>query len=172
MAIERPVMVAVVSDTHGFICPEVLEVVARCDMVVHAGDIMGEHILAALQARASRVVAVAGNNDIPAVWADEEEATVQALPAVAQLELPGGLLAVEHGHQHGWASPDHESLRAAHPNAKMIVYGHTHKRLVDKSKSPWVINPGAAGEIRNNGGPSCLILHASSEDWEIEAFRF
>ena len=30
----------------------------------------------------------------------------------------------------------------------------------------------AAGRIRNHGGPSCLVLHASPDSWEIEAFRF
>lgn len=172
MAIERPVTVALVSDTHGFICPEVLAVAGRCDIVVHAGDICGQHILDALRERASRVVAVAGNNDLPSLWADEERDTVEALPRSAQVELPGGLLAVEHGHEHGWARPDHCSLRAAHPRARMVVYGHTHVRVVDKSATPWVVNPGAAGETRTNGGPSCLVIHASSEDWEIEPFRF
>lgn len=143
-----------------------------CDVVVHAGDICGKHILDALHARCSRVVAVAGNNDLPALWAEEEKETVRSLPRTAELELPGGVLAVEHGHEHGWATPNIQGLRAAHPGVKMIVYGHTHKRMVDRSEDPWVVNPGAAGNIRNHGGPSCLVVHASSEHWEIEAFRF
>ena len=44
--------------------------------------------------------------------------------------------------------------------------------MVDKTEEPWIVNPGAAGQVRNNGGPSCLVVHASSERWEIEAFRF
>lgn len=172
MAIERPVKVALVSDTHKWICPQVLEVVADCDMVVHAGDIMGKHILDDLHARVDRVIAVAGNNDRPEVWAEDERETVSALPRTARLELPGGVMAVEHGHAHGWADPDLDSLRAAHPDVKMILYGHTHHRMVDKSQDPWVVNPGAAGRTRNYGGPSCLVLHASSEHWEIEPFKF
>lgn len=172
MVIERPVTVALVSDTHGYICPQVLSVVGDCDMVVHAGDICGKHILDDLHRNSECVIAVAGNNDLPDRWADEERATVVALPRTAEVELPGGRLVVEHGHAHGWASPDHASLRAAHPGVKMIVYGHTHKRMVDKSVDPWIVNPGAAGNTRNNGGPSCLVVHASSEHWEIEAFRF
>jgi putative phosphoesterase len=172
MAIERTVTVALVSDTHGFISPEVLAVVARCDKVVHAGDICGGHILDALSCNNDHVIAVAGNNDLPDLWAEEDRTAVEALPRTAELVLPGGLLSVEHGHRHGWAKPDHARLRAAHPGAKMIVYGHTHHRMVDKSEKPWIVNPGAAGKTRNNGGPSCLVVHASSEDWEIEPFRF
>ncbi len=172
MTIERAVTVALVSDTHGYIYPEVLAVVARSDRVVHAGDICGRHILEALHQNNGHVIAVAGNNDLPECWPEAEREAVIGLPRIAELELPGGLLAVEHGHEHGWASPDLAGLRAAHPHAKMIVYGHTHHRMVDKSQDPWVVNPGAAGKTRNNGGPSCLVVHASSEHWEIEAFRF
>lgn len=172
MATERPVTVALVSDTHGHISPEVLAVVARCDKVVHAGDICGRHILEALRQHNDHVTAVAGNNDVPERWPEAERDTVIALPRIAELELPGGVLSVEHGHEHGWANPDHAGLRAAHPRAKMIVYGHTHQRMVDKSEDPWIVNPGAAGQVRNYGGPSCLVVHASTEHWELEAFRF
>ena len=51
MAIERTVTVALVSDTHGYICPQVLSMVGKCDYVVHAGDICGKHILDDLHAR-------------------------------------------------------------------------------------------------------------------------
>jgi putative phosphoesterase len=172
MTIERPVTVALVSDTHGYIYPEILSVVARCDRVVHAGDVCGKHILDALHEVNDDVVAVAGNNDLPERWPEDERDTVIALPRIAELQLPGGQLSVEHGHEHGWATPDLVGLRAAHPRAKAVVYGHTHHRMVDKSDSPWILNPGAAGKVRNNGGPSCLVIHASSEHWEIEAFRF
>ncbi len=172
MAIERTTTVALVSDTHGYICPGVLSVVEKCDFVVHAGDICGKRVLDALHGRNDRVIAVAGNNDLPALWSEDEQETVEGLPRTAELRLPGGLLAVEHGHEHGWADPDLDSLRAAHPGAKAVVYGHTHKRLVDKSGDPWILNPGAAGKVRNHGGPSCLVIHASTGAWEIEAFRF
>ena len=172
MAIELPVRVALVSDTHGYICPQVLSVVGSYDMVVHAGDICGGHILKALHEHNGKVIAVAGNNDLPALWPDEEQDAVNALPRTAELELPGGVLAVEHGHEHGWASPDHEKLRAAHPEARMIVYGHTHHRVFDQSASPWVVNPGAAGETRTNGGPSCFVLEASQNSWGIPGVRF
>jgi hypothetical protein len=31
------------------------------------------------------------------------------------LELLGGTLAVEHGHEHGWKTPSHKSLRQTYP---------------------------------------------------------
>jgi len=166
------ISVAIVSDTHGYLSKDVAEVVARCDMVIHAGDVCGKNVLDCLHASSNQVVAVRGNNDLPHLWDSNESDAVNSLPRVAELQLPGGILAVEHGHEHGFHTPDHEKLRQAHPQARVVIYGHTHKRVIDRSQTPWVVNPGAAGKIRNNGGPSCLVLHASLDGWEFESFQF
>jgi len=166
------VRVAILSDTHGHVCPNVLQVVETCDMAVHAGDIGSSRVLDVLQAAAGSVHAVRGNNDVPGLWANEELSVLNVLPRVAQLQLPGGSLKVEHGHVHGHSSPDLGRLRAAHPDARVIVYGHTHRLLVDREAEPWVLNPGAAGRIRNQGGPSCLVLVASTDSWRVEKFKF
>jgi predicted phosphodiesterase len=91
---------------------------------------------------------------------------------VARLDLPGGIVKVEHGHEHDWRRPEHDDLRTAHPEARMVVYGHTHRKVIDDFHRPWVVNPGAAGDTRNHGGPSCLILHASRNSWHIDSYRF
>ena len=59
-----------------------------------------------------------------------------------------------------------------HPNARAIVYGHTHTMVVDDDAHPVVMNPGAAGETRTRGGSSCLVLTASESNWHVEKFRF
>lgn len=164
--------VAIVSDTHAFLSPEVATVVDGCSIVVHAGDIGSKEVLERLHAGTATVIAVCGNNDLQHLWAADEADVVNQLPRVAELQLPGGILVVEHGHAHGFSAPDHAKLRRAHPQAKIIIYGHTHKRVIDKSATPWVVNPGAAGQTRNHGGPSCLVLHASHRAWEFEAFQF
>jgi putative phosphoesterase len=166
------VRVAIVSDTHGQICPDVEAVVARCDVAVHAGDIGSSKVLDRLRSSAGRVVAVRGNNDVPGLWAGDELEVLDTVPRVAELQLPGGKLLVEHGHIHGPTSPDLGKLRAAPPGARAIVYGHTHRQLVDRTADPWVLNPGAAGRIRNHGGPSCLVLHAREDSWDVEVFKF
>jgi predicted phosphodiesterase len=43
----------------------------------------------------------------------------------------------------------------------VIVYGHTHKQLVQKIGDTLVINPGAAGARRFNLKPSVAILTIS-----------
>ncbi|MEF8793144.1 metallophosphoesterase family protein [Thiohalorhabdus sp.] len=164
--------VAILSDTHGHLDPRIAETIAGTDYAIHAGDIMGAEILEALRARTGEVVAVAGNNDQPGIWPDGAEEVVRTLPRIAHLHLPGGTLAVEHGHYHGHTKPDHGSLRDTHAGSRLVVYGHTHRVCDDCDADPRVVNPGAAGRTRTHGAPSCLILHAGSDEWVLETFRF
>lgn len=167
-----PVRIAIISDTHGIIDPNIMEVVKSCDRVIHAGDICGAHVLEQLAAIHQDVTAVAGNNDASGLWPVEETHVVTALPQIAEIKLPGGSIKIEHGHRHGMHQPCHDSLRHNHPDARLIIYGHTHTMLVDKDQTPWVANPGAAGHTRTRGGSSCLVLTANDSDWELEMIRF
>lgn len=168
----QQISVAIVSDTHAYLHPEVAKLVRQCDIAIHAGDICDAAILDALQPKSGQVIAVAGNNDYAAAWPAHQLERVKALPQVASLNLPGGMIAIEHGHIHDMSSPDHEDLRLAHPDARMVVYGHTHRKVIDDFKLPWVVNPGAAGATRTRGGASCLVLIANEALWKIESYRF
>ncbi len=165
--IEKVTTVAVVSDTHAYLDPRIAEIVADCDYAVHAGDICGVNVIQEMKPKLGQVLAVAGNNDPYCHFSDDE------LPENIRFEIANGIIAVEHGHKHGALQPSHESMRKAHPNAKIVVYGHTHKQVIDKDALPWVINPGAAGKTRTHGGPSCLVLECSTaKEWNIQVHRF
>lgn len=165
--------IAIISDTHTVLDERIAEVIKECDIAIHAGDICCGSVLEKMHPKLGHIFAVTGNNDNMMVWHEDHKDVVENLPDVAELSLPGGILAVEHGHVHGHHQPSHESLRKTHPHARVIVYGHTHKQICDQDEKPWVINPGAAGATRTRGGPSCLILTASAaEEWAIEALRF
>lgn len=71
------VRIAVISDTHGVLRPEVRQAVEGCDCIFHGGDIGDESILAELR-KIAAVYAVYGNNDT-GPWAEElgRELTVQ-----------------------------------------------------------------------------------------------
>jgi putative phosphoesterase len=164
------VTVGILSDSHGFLDPRIAEAVNQCDYIVHAGDIFNAQVLEQLKPK-KKLVAVAGNNDFPAFWKTEEAEIVNALPKINKLELPGGLLIVEHGHRLG-NHPEHDQFRWDHSEARLIVYGHTHHRVIDQKAEPWVVNPGASGEVRTHGGPSCLVLQASEDEWKIDTVLF
>ena len=169
---DQATTVAIISDTHTVLDPRIAEVISHSDIAIHAGDIGNASVLVAMRPRSGRVIMVTGNNDHPIFWPADEIDILESISEIAHIELPGGCVAIEHGHEHDSSAPNHESLRASHPDAKLVVYGHTHHQVIDDSSSPWVVNPGAAGAIRTHGGPSYLLLTASIQDWKIEAFKF
>lgn len=171
MVVRSPLRVALLSDTHGTLDARVAAEVAACDYAVHAGDVGNAGVIAALQPRRG-VVAVRGNNDTAAKWPGEDEEVLVSLPTTCCLALPGGPLAVVHGHRAGTADRRHSRLRQQFPDARAVVYGHSHRLVCDQDALPWVLNPGAAGRARTFGGPSCLILLATPRVWQIEIRRF
>jgi len=167
--------IAIISDTHSDIDESVIEFVKTCDIAIHAGDIGNMDVLKAMQPKTSHVIAVSGNNDKPYLWEVKDWHVVRNLPQTVQLKLPGGVLTIEHGHEHDMKKPCHDDLRNTHEQSRMIVYGHTHKQVIDDSHdSICVVNPGAAGYTRTHGGSACLklIVDKASDDWKLEAFRF
>lgn len=152
--------IALIADTHGALDERIADGVRDADLLVHAGDV-GNGIAAAVESLAAQQVIVHGNND-PAdtVW-----------PQSRQLDLPGGELAVIHGHQ--WPSKGrHRKLREAFPGARAVVCGHSHRRVVDDAATPWILNPGAAGRTRAYGGPGYISIIAGAGEWQIQIHRF
>ncbi len=162
--------VALVADSHGRVLPEVLAGLVGVDLIVHAGDVGGAQVLKALEAVAP-VLAVSGNNDLPTRWPAAERARLAALPASAVLRLTGGLLAVEHGHRFAAVATRHARLRAVHADARWVLYGHSHRCVVDADATPWVLNPGACGAARAYGGAGWLELRRVGRDWRVWSSR-
>lgn len=167
-----PTRVCILSDTHGALDPRIAALAARCDLVVHGGDVGNAAVLHLLRGERDALVAVRGNNDLPTKWPAADVAVLAALPEQAELALPGGRLVIEHGHQVNPAARRHALLRQRHPAARAVVYGHSHRLVCDLVAAPWVLNPGAAGRSRTFGGPSCLLLHAGPRVWRVEPRRF
>jgi hypothetical protein len=168
----RAVRVAILSDTHGHLNPGVLAETRRCQHIVHAGDVCGAEVLRALAAGEARVLAVRGNNDTPARWGHGDAALLEGLPEEGRIELPGGSLVVVHGDRYGPARTRHARLRRHYAGARAVVYGHSHRHVLDLAGPPWVLNPGAAGRTRTFGGPSLILLEASTAGWSLELRQF
>ena len=168
---QTPTRVALLADTHGFLDNRVADCVAECDVAVHAGDIGGADILFALQPR-DTVIAIRGNNDDAAHWADGEEDILATLPTEAVLDLPGGRLKVVHGDDGGSLEQRHRRYRRQYSDCRAVVYGHSHRQLTDQTALPWLLNPGAAGRTRTYGGPGCMILVCGEESWALETRQF
>lgn len=161
--------IALLSDSHGLLVPALLDRLqaATPDLLVHAGDLGARAVMRALRGIAP-LYAVAGNNDTARQWPAGEAALCAALPEVFSLSLAGGALVVIHGHQFPAVATRHARLRARFPEARCIVYGHSHRRCIDSGTQPWVVNPGASGRARAFDGAGGLLLTVSSETWRIE----
>lgn len=138
----------VISDTHGVLRPQVFEVFREVDHILHGGDIGNWDLIVELQTIAP-VTAVYGNSDGFDIRAK--------VPQVAEVELEGFPIVVTHGDQFG--SPTPAKLHEAFPRAEILVYGHSHRPLLELlDKTVTVMNPGGAGAPRFSIPPSVGLL--------------
>jgi hypothetical protein len=149
-------VVGLISDTHSLVRPGVFERLVGVELILHAGDVGGSRVLDQLRTIAP-VRAVYGNTDTPGDPLLE-----------ARLDLMLGSVTVHVSHGHELGSPTPARLLEIY-DANVIVYGHTHKALVDRSSGRLVINPGAAGPRRFNLKPSVarLTIDGARADVEI-----
>jgi uncharacterized protein len=148
-------VIGLISDTHGLLRYGVHHALAGVELILHAGDVGGPEILDELVTIAP-LLAVHGNTDPAGVPGLEREVTVAV----------GGITVhVSHGHELG--SPTPAALLAAYPQ-DVLVYGHTHKALVERHGSRLVVNPGAAGPRRFHLRPSVARLTIANGTAEVE----
>jgi uncharacterized protein len=136
---------------------QVWEEVDRADVVFHAGDWVEEPLLDELEARASRLVAVYGNNDGPGLR--------RRLPEVAEVDLEGLRFAVVH--ETGAAQGRERRCAERFPDTDVLVFGHSH--------IPWdttastglrLLNPGSPTDRRRQ--PNCTYLTVTVWDGRLE----
>jgi uncharacterized protein len=139
------VIIGLISDTHGLLRPQVHDALAGVELIFHAGDVGSDEILQELSLIAP-LRAVAGNCDDPAAL---------RVPLSLDVTIDGVTLHVSHGHELGVPRP--AQLFDAYP-ADVIVYGHTHRPLIDRRDTRLVVNPGAAGPRRFDLRPSVARL--------------
>jgi len=126
-------VVGLISDTHGLLRPEALDMLRGSDLVVHAGDIGDPEILAEL-ARLAPVTAVRGNVD-KAAWA-------RSLPETDVLKVGElAFLYVLH-------NIEDLDLDPAAAGFQAVVSGHSHKAGFRWKNGVLYINPGSAGPRR------------------------
>ena len=122
----------VLSDTHGLLRPEVLPALEGVDAILHAGDVGHISILEALRAIAP-VYAIAGNVDI--------QGPTSALPRNEAFEIGGHFLYMLHVLEELDIHPKASGISA-------VIYGHSHKPLIEYRHGVLFLNPGSCGPRR------------------------
>jgi putative phosphoesterase len=137
------VLVAVIADTHmprgSRRLPEpCVERLRAADLIIHAGDLTGLPLLHELRGY-GEVAAVHGNAD--------DEQLRRVLPERLELDLDGARVAVIH--DGGRRERRLERLRRSFPDARAVVFGHSHLPLHETSNDGFqIFNPGSPTERR------------------------
>jgi putative phosphoesterase len=128
----QPVIIGVISDTHGLLRHEAVEALRGSDRILHAGDIGAPEILEAL-AKIAPVTAVRGNVDT-AWWA-------RTLPGAEVIEAGGVSIYTLHDR-------DQLDLKPEAAGFRVVVYGHSHQPKIEEKNGVLYFNPGSAGPRR------------------------
>ena len=147
--------VLIVSDTHrrneNYI--KVLERVSPVDMVIHCGDIEGSEYLIA-ESAGCPVQMVVGNNDF---FSD--------LPREKEFHIGKYKVWLTHGHNY-YVFMSNENLKheARMRGVDVVMYGHTHRPVVDIEDDIIAVNPGSLTYPRqDNRKPSYIIMDLDRE---------
>ena len=122
------------------------------NVIVHAGDITDESVLAALarSAPGARVLAVKGNNDVGV-----------NLPERIEVDVDGCMIGVVH--DSGPAAGRTNRLRRWFPACDLVVFGHSHlpwheTDIAADGHVQHQLNPGSA--MLRRRAPTCTIARA------------
>jgi putative phosphoesterase len=124
--------IAVLSDTHGLLRPELLPALTGVDHILHAGDVGDPAILTTL-AQIAPVTAIRGNIDTHGPCAQ--------LPATEAIELAGHLIYILH-------NLDDLDLNPTAAGIAAVIYGHSHKPSITHREGVLYLNPGSVGPRR------------------------
>ncbi|OFW56905.1 MAG: hypothetical protein A2W01_00530 [Candidatus Solincola sediminis] len=137
-----------------------LESFKGADMILHAGDIVDISVLDELGTIAP-VLAVAGNMDPPEARA--------VLPDKRVIEVEGKLI----GLIHGWGAPTgiERRVMSRFSGVDAIVFGHTHKPLIEQHNGVLLLNPGTPDDSRFSDTLSYIELKIDDGGMEPEIIR-
>ena len=141
--------VAVLSDTHGLLRPEVIQTITGCDAIIHGGDINSQQILDQLSALAPLYV-VRGNNDKE--WAEH-------LPESITVQIEDCAIFVVH---------NKKFIPSELHGIDAVIFGHSHKYAEQMIDGRLWLNPGSCGKRRFDQEITLAILTINGKELSVE----
>ena len=136
--------IGIISDTHGLLRPEVLNVLKGCEAILHGGDINRPGILEELNGIAP-THAVRGNNDRE--WAKN-------LPETISTKLCGIRFFMVHNKKY---------IPRDLTDIDVVIYGHSHKYEEKYAGGRLWLNPGSCGPRRFTQPITFAVLEAEDD---------
>ena len=144
--------IAVLSDTHGLLRPEVVEDIAGCDAIIHGGDINKPEIIDRLKEIAP-VYVVRGNND--KAWAER-------IPATLTFQIEDCRFFLVHNKKE--VPKDLTGIDA-------VIFGHSHKYFEENIDGRLWLNPGSCGKRWFDQEITLAILTVEGSTLSAEKIR-
>lgn len=147
-----PLVAVVLADTHiprrAHALPEELfSYLRQADLILHAGDLIQPSVLDELSAYGP-VRAVAGNVDLPEV----------DLPETLEFDFGGAKIAMIH--DSGRKEGRRKRLEKRFPEARVIVFGHSHVPFLEDENGLLLLNPGSPTDRRRQPRHTFALLRA------------
>lgn len=140
---------AILSDTHGLLRPEVLKQLKTADAILHGGDINKQSIVDQLRQYAPLYV-VRGNNDKE--WAEE-------IPHDLTVTLGGVTFYLVH---------NKKELPADLSGVDVVLFGHSHKYVQEEKNGILWLNPGSCGPRRFHQEITMMMAEVSEGSIQVE----
>lgn len=143
------VQIAVLSDSHGLLRPQVIEILKQCSYIFHAGDVDRPEILDALRPL-GRLYAVRGNND--GEWAS-------GLKKSLSFTVEGIRFFLVH---------DKKDVAWNLGDTQVVIFGHSHKYFCKEKDGRIWLNPGSCGRSRFGGEVTMALIKVEDGSFTVE----
>lgn len=141
--------IGIISDTHGLLRSEVMEILKTCDCIFHGGDINRPEILDQLRLLAS-IYAVRGNNDKE--WAE-------GLAQTLRFTIEGVEFFMTH---------NKKDVSWDLGTVQVVIFGHTHKYLEQNIDGRLWLNPGSCGKRRSDQEITMAVMTVEKGKYQTE----
>ena len=141
--------IGIISDTHGLLRPQVLEILKTCDCILHGGDVNKPEILDQLRWLGNLSV-VRGNNDKE--WAE-------GLSENLRFTIGGVNFFMVHNKKNMARNLD---------GVDVVVFGHSHKYFEKEVDGRLWLNPGSCGRRRFDQEITMAVMTVEDGSFEVE----
>lgn len=140
---------AILSDTHGLLRPQVVEYLKTADAILHGGDINKPAIVEQLQQFAPLYI-VRGNNDKE--WAED-------IPHDLTVTLEGVTFFMVH---------NKKEVPVDLSGVDVVVFGHSHKYAQEEKSGVLWLNPGSCGPRRFHQEITMMMAELAGGKIQVE----
>ena len=138
MTENKKIKIGIISDTHGLLRTEVLDILQSCDCIFHAGDVDRPELLDTIRSLGALYV-VRGNND--GYWAQNLRRSLNFTVGNVKFFM------VHDRKDVAWELGD----------TQVVIFGHSHQYFAKEIDGRLWLNPGSCGRSRFGGDVTMAV---------------